>query len=371
MVLIEKRDLLSSTEKGGEKMKKNFFMGTAFLLVLAVGFFVFYSGDAIAGDELYQIEISGLWPGGSVYSTAVQWAKLINENSRSVNAVAREGKGPNIDMKGLIRYPDERKKLVYFGVEDDWWSAQQGLPGWKPFEGKYDFDNFRHICMIGFVVDVMLTTNESIRSMHDMTGKSFSPAERDLNNAKSMAWTRAFKLAGVKPNYRPLGTKQMIESCRDGLLDVAHGGIILIGPHKFMPSPYLNELFATKKVYPVTMDLKYLKEMKEKTGHPGVIVEFGPNAINEHQNYPVCALGKAMTWMCDKSIPEEVIKEILGAYYNNIEKFAELTAGGRVLTKKTIAAIDVPESRFHPGAVEFFKANEVQITSLKALGYVD
>lgn len=342
-------------------------IGFSFLVVC---FVLCFSGASMAEDKPYQIEISSLWPATNIYANAVFWAKLINENSQLVEAVAREGKGPNVDMKTLVRYPDQRKKLVFFGDEDSWWGAQQGLPGWKEFVDKYDFNNFRHLALIGFTVDVMLTAKNDIKTMYDMNGKSFVASSRNLNNAKSLGFIETFKLAGVKPEVKALGTRPMIESCRDGLIDVIHGGILLTGPSQFMPSPYLNELFATRKIHPVSFDVKYLKAMKEKTGHPGIIVQFPPKSINKYQDSPVFGLGKALMWDCDKSIPDKVVTEILRVYYENIEKFGSLNPGGKILTKKSMAAAGIPESRFHPAAVKFYKEKGVPITFLQELGYL-
>jgi TRAP-type uncharacterized transport system substrate-binding protein len=160
----------------------------------------------------------------------------------------------------------------------------------------------------------------------------------------------------------------MIESLRDGLIDVIHGGIALIGPDKHQPSGYLNELFAVKKVYPVSYDLKYLKAAKEKTGHPGVIVKFAPKAINAYQDYVVYGMGKATTWMCDLSMPDDVVTAILQVYYDNLEQFGDISIGSKILSKKTMAALNVPESRLHPAALKFYRKMGVPITSVRDAG---
>lgn len=318
--------------------------------------------------QKHKIELSSLWPGSSIYTNAVFWAKQINAANPNVEATAREGKGPNVDMKTLLSKADKRPHLVFFGVEDSWWGAQQGFPAWKRFMGKYDINNIRHLCLIGFTTDVMLSTNPKITSMYDMNGKTYVPATVDLNNAKAVALTEPFKLAGINAKFEPLGVKPMIESLRDGLIDVIHGGIALVGPDKYKPSGYLNELFAVKKVYPVSYDVKYLKAMKEKTGHPGVIVKFSPKAITEHQDYEVYGMGKSLTWMCDISVPDDVVTAILQTYYDNLDKFGEISIGGRILSKKTMAAMNVPESRLHPAAAKFYKKVGVPVISIHETG---
>jgi len=319
--------------------------------MLIMGTVLFFLAGSAAHAEKYKVEISGLWAGTNPYSVAVAWAKLINDNSQTVEAIAREGRGPNVDMKSIIKDPEMGKHLVFFLVEDSVWGAAEGFAGWKQFQGKYNFDDFRHLSLIGFTSDVLLTLDPDIKSMKDLNGKSVVISNVSATSAKAVGFKETFELGGVKPKYEYLGMKAMVESMRDGLVNVVHGGVNVLGPGKYAPSPYLRELFATKKVYPVSLDKKAVLEMKKKTGHPGIVVTFPPKAIDEYQSGPVVALGKCMTWGAHKDMPDEVVAEILN--------------------KETVAALDVPENRYHPAAVWFYKDNGVKITSLQALGIID
>lgn len=341
----------------------------AFGMIVLVGMVLLFSLQSeAAAAKPYKIEISALWPASTMYTNAVLWAKLINEKYPEIEAVAREGKGPNVDMKTLMMKAEKRPHLIFFGEEDDWWGAQQNYPGWERFIKNYDINNIRHLCFIGFTTDVMLSVNPKIKTMYDMEGKTYVPATVDLNNAKAVGLTEPFNIAGIKVKFESLGTSPMIESLRDGMIDVAHGGIALVGNNKFEPSGYLNELFAVKTVYPVTYDVKYLKAMKEKTGHPGVIVKIPPKAITENQDYDVYGMGKSLTWMCDIAIPDEIITSILQVYYDNLDKLAELSPGGRILRPETMAALNVPESRIHPAALKFYEGKGVPVTNIKNTG---
>ena len=199
-------------------------------------------------------------------------------------------------------------------------------------------------------------------------GKTYVPATVDLNNAKAVGLVEPFKIAGIKVKIESLGVGPMIESLRDGMIDVAHGGIALVGESKFEPSAYLNELFAVKTVYPVAYDAKYLEAMKSKTGHPGVVVKFPPKSITENQDYEVYGMGKSTGWMCDISIPDEIITSILQVYYDNINKFGEVSTGSKILSTKTMAALNVPASRYHPAAQKFYKEKGVPITTIYDTG---
>jgi TRAP-type uncharacterized transport system substrate-binding protein len=321
--------------------------------------------------QKHKVEISGLWAGTNPYSIAVAWAKLINEKSQIVEAVAREGRGPSVDMKSIVMDPKKAKNLVFFFVEDEMWGAKEGFEGWSEFKGKYDFTDFRHLALSGFTSDVLLTTKPEIQSMKHLHGKSVVISNVSATSAKAVGFDRTFQLGGVKPKYEYLGMKAMVESMRDGLVDVVHGGINALGPGKFAPSPYLNELFAMKKVYPVSLDKVALEAMKKETGHPGIVVTFPPKAISEYQANPVVALGKCMTWGSHKDLPDEVATELVRIYLENINSFAQVTPGAELLTKETIAAIGVPESRYHPAVVQFYKSKGVKITSLQQLKILD
>lgn len=340
-------------------------------VILIIGTVCLLLAGSTVHAEKYKVEISGLWAGTNPYSVAVAWAKMINDSSQKVEAIAREGRGPNVDMKSIIKDPGKGKHLVFFQVEDSVWGAAEGFAGWQQFKGKYNFDDFRHLALIGFTSDVLLTTTPQIKTMQDLNGKSVVISNVSATSAKAVGFKKTFELGGVKPKYEYLGMKAMVESLRDGLVDVVHGGVNVLGPGEYSPSPYLRELFATKKVYPVSMDKNAVEAMKKETGHPGIVVTFPPKAIDEYQSGPVVALGKCMTWGCHKDVPAEVVTEILKIYLANIDKFAEVTPGAKVLSKNTIAAIGVKEDRYHPAALKFYKDNGIKITSLQALGIID
>jgi TRAP-type uncharacterized transport system substrate-binding protein len=350
-------------------MKKASVRQQWFMVLLCPILFIFL-GSAVHAEK-HKVEISGLWAGTNPYSVAVAWAKLINENSQIVEAIAREGRGPSVDMKSIILDPKKGKNLVFFFVEDEMWGAEEGFEGWGEFKGKYNFTDFRHLALIGFTSDVLLTTKADIQTMKNLNGKSVVISNVSATSAKAVGFDRTFALGGVKPKYEYLGMKAMVESMRDGLVDVVHGGINALGPGKFSPSPYLNELFATKKVYPVSLDKDAVEAMKKETGHPGIVVTFPPKAISEHQAGPVVALGKCMTWGSHKDLPDEVAAEILRIYLENIDSFGEVAPGAQILNKDTIAAIGVPENRYHPAALSFYQGKGIKTTSLQDLKILD
>jgi TRAP-type uncharacterized transport system substrate-binding protein len=110
--------------------------------------------------------------------------------------------------------------------------------------------------------------------------------------------------------------------------------------------------------------------MKQATGHPGTIVTIPAGNIGKHQKEPTTALGKCMNWGVDVSMPDEVVTEILRIYMENVDKFQQLSPAARVITKKSIAAVEVPEARMHPAAVKFYKANKIPMGSLKDAGLI-
>jgi TRAP transporter TAXI family solute receptor len=345
---------------------RGFWVGMLALFVC----FAFVAGVASAQEKKHEVEISGLWAGTNPYSIAVYWAELINKNSKIVKAVAREGRGPAVDMKTLIMKPEKRKSLVFFQVEDEVWAAKQQIGDWKNFSGKYDLDNFRHIAFGGFTVDVLLTTNPNLKELKDLNGKSVVISNVSAASAKSRAFMDIFDEVGVKPKYQYLGMNAMTDAARDGTVDVIHGGINPIGPNQWSPSPYLNELFAMKAVYPISISKEVLAKVKQKTGFPGVIVTIPAGQISKDQKAPTTAAGKCMNWGVDASMPDEVVTEIVRIYVENLDKFAQLSPAARIITKKTVAAMEVPENRIHPAAVKYYKQNKIPITGLKEAGII-
>lgn len=350
-------------------MKKGMCLYVTIMAVICVCMII-SSGSVLAQAKKYEVEISGLWTGTNPYTIAVYWAELINKNSKIVKAVAREGRGPAVDMKTLIMKPEKRKSLVFFQVEDEVWAAKQQIGDWKNFSEKYDLDNFRHIAFGGFTVDVLMTTNPKIKTTKDMEGKSTVISNVSGASSKAKAFMEIFQTDGVKPKYEYLGMSAMTDALRDGTVDVIHGGVNPVGAGKWEPSPYLNELFAMKSVYAISIDPAILAKMKQATGHPGTVVTIPPGQIGKDQKEPVTALGKCMNWGVDASMPDEVVTEILRVYVENIDKFQQLSPAARVVTKKTVAAMEVPEARVHPAAVKFYKQNNIPLVSLKNAGLI-
>ena len=217
--------------KGEREMRqKRGLVGTWFVLFVMAIFLS--AGMAYGQAKKYEVEISGLWTGTNPYTIAVYWAELINKNSKIVKAIAREGRGPAVDMKTLIMKPEKRKSLVFFQVEDEVWAAKRQIGDWKNFAGKYELDNFRHIAFGGFTVDVLLTTNPKIRTLADMNGKSTVISNVSKASSKAVAFEEIFKVAGVKPKYQYLGMNAMTDAARDGTVDVIHDGINPVGSSK-------------------------------------------------------------------------------------------------------------------------------------------
>jgi TRAP-type uncharacterized transport system substrate-binding protein len=300
----------------------------------------------------------------------VYWAELINKNSKTVKAIAREGRGPAVDMKTCIMRPEKRKSLVFFQVEDEVWAAKQQIGDWKNFAGKYNIDNFKHIAFGGFTVDVLLTTKPNLKELKNLNGKSVVISNVSAASAKSKAFMEMFEAVGVKPKYQYLGMNASTDAARDGTVDVIHGGINPIGPNQWSPSPYLNELFAMKAVYPISIPRDVLVKVKQKTGFPGVIVNVPAGQISKQQTTPTTAAGKCMNWGVDASMPDEVVTEIVRIYVENLDKFAQLSPAAKIITKKTVAAMEVPESRIHPAALKYYKQNKIPIGSLKDAGII-
>ncbi len=57
---------------------------------------------------------------------------------------------------------------------------------------------------------------------------------------------------------------------------------------------------------------------------------------------------------------EELVYEFTKAIYNNTDKFKDYHGDGKLLTKKTVARVGVPEGLFHPGALKFYREKGIK-----------
>jgi TRAP transporter TAXI family solute receptor len=337
--------------------------GSICLVFFLAAVFVVAPSKPVFAEEPFEISISTLPAGFASYIMGVALAEQINKNSKWLKATAMEGRGPAPHMKLLVTKPDKRTNYVFFNSTWDIWEAKQQIGPYKGFP--FNYDEFRFICLLGIAGNGLCTLNPKIKTLKDLEGKR-AIFDSSKGQGRQITYEGVLKEAGVdtgKISYQYATGKAAADALRDGLVDVAYTGHALQAlPNVYVNSPFQAELVATKDTYFLSFDSKSVKAYKNKTGHPLSLVKVPPKMFGPMQTEPCGVLVKPLGFAAHVSMPDRVVTEILRVAYENAERFKEYTPMGAILTKTTMASLDIPAGAYHPAAVRFFKEKGIKIT---------
>ena len=316
-----------------------------------------------SAEEPFEISISTLPAGFASYIMGVALAEQINQNSKWLKATAMEGRGPAEHMKLLVTKPEKRTNYLFFNTTWDIWEAKKEIGPYKGFP--FNYDDFRFVCLLGIAGNGLCTLNPKIKTPKDLEGKRVI-FDSGKGKGRQIAYEGVLKEAGVqieKLNFQYASGKAAADALRDGLVDVSYTGHVLKElPNVYVNSPFQAELVATKDTYFISFDAKSTAAYKKKSGHPLTVVKVPAKMLGPMQAEPCGVLIKPLGFAAHISMPDHVITEILRVAYENADKFKEYTPMAAIVTKETLASLDIQAESYHPAAVKFFKEKGIKIT---------
>lgn len=336
---------------------------TLSILISVCVLFLPFGATKARAHEPFELTISTLPAGFASYALGVGIAELINKNSSWLKAVHIEGRGPVEHMKLLVKNPARRKNYLFFNTTWDLWEAKKGIGPYAKFS--FNYDEFKFVSLFGIAANGLCTLNPKIKTLKDLVGKRviFDSAP---NKGRILVYKGILEAAGLpldKIKFQYASGKSAADAMRDGLVDVIYLGAGLRKlPNIFALSPFIAELVATKDVYFISFEKKYVEAFKAKTGHPVSFMEVPPKIFGPLQTKPCGILVKPLAFSAHISMPDDVITEVLRILYENAHLLKQYAAMGEIITKDTLASLGVPEEAYHPAAVRFFKAKGIKIT---------
>ncbi|MBW1799858.1 MAG: hypothetical protein JRJ85_03930, partial [Deltaproteobacteria bacterium] len=252
-----------------------------------------------------------------------------------------------------------------FFMQPTWiWAANDRKGPFK--KSTYDYDsNVKYVAALGANASFLMSVNPDIKTLKDCKNKKIQ-IDSMRGGARQITFEDIFKSEGVLDGitFQYGRAPRAMGALRDGLLDVVNGGADLFKlPGEWRVAPYMTELMATKHVYFIGIKKDWLADFKKRTGSPDSFYEIPPKMLGPTQTDKLGLLVKTSAWAVHKDMPDDVVYEFCKFLYEDIEKLTEYTPLAAALSKKTMAAMGVPESKVHPAALKFYKEKGIPIGS--------
>jgi len=335
------------------------------VLVVMTIFFLVVCVNMASAQKPYQIKIFTPPAVMATYAIGVGMAELINKHSTWLKATIVEGKSPTENLKRVVANPKFRKTVICAITEPTHHEALKNFPIFKTI--KYDFNGIRYVFPVSIVLNALITLDPKIKTLKDVKGKRICIINRPTRTAMSDMAYYCLKAAGVSQkdmkveymSYKPAHTALM-----DRLLDVAETAGVMIGPHRYVLSPFVVEVIDTRKTYFLDYDSKVLERMFKETGNPYYPLTIPANTFrNQIKPWNIAAM--YVTWAVTDEMPDYVVGEILRVVWENLDKFGNYHPMGKFLSPKTMGIMGKNLNFYHPEALKILKKEGSPTGALK------
>jgi TRAP transporter TAXI family solute receptor len=346
------------------KKIRGFFAGNFVIILFTVMTFmvcIHTPTTAKAKDhEPYTVELYAIKMGYSGYILSFALADMINKNSDWLKMNCMETKGSVENVLTLMKHPEKQK--TWMGYYNNFTGYMASI-GTKPFKKPYD--ETRALCMTTQVCAAFGTLDPNIKTLNDLAGKRVMMPPKAI--AHGFAYDIIFK-QGVG-NYDKLkisrgGLSAVKNALIDGTVDV---GFISTNPVKLRPDgtwdflnvPACGELMKTKKTYIIEIPEDVLKKSSEASGAPLYQIENAGGTVGKSTFGPWSGLLVTPGWYVHKSMPDDVVNEIMRILWENADEFQNFHAVGATISHENLPKLAEKESVFHPAAIKFYKDHGV------------
>jgi hypothetical protein len=339
--------------------KRSAFFSFLCLLLVTTWLLLSVSPCGAEVKKPYSIDIYTFKVGTLTYAMGVALAELINKQSTWLRANAIEAASAVVTARIVATEPEAKKKIIGFMNR---WEPETAYPPFKePYKG------IKEMAVIGFVTNGFVSLDPKIKNVKDFSGKKVAlglgPSAARVDLPKAAVLKAGAK--GVK--FMEMGFDDGVRALGDGLIDGLLSATFMSDAQtlKFGPNPALGELIATKKVQYVSFDKNGFDEAQKEIAK-GTIMEYYsytvPAGALPKQAEPWIVQGGPITWNCDKDMPDEVVYEVLRIMAQNTAGFEKYHPLGKIITPENMAKL-ANESVMHPGALKFYKENNIKIGS--------
>lgn len=269
-----------------------------------------------------------------------------------LHVVSSESPGFVYNIKKIASDPEMQKTTIFGSGPVVAALAEQGE---KPFDKKYPPVKLLGNYNSGAIW--LATLNPNIKTVKDLEGKKIA-----LGRAPQINWAvepkavieYGYGIPANKINIQFAGPKEAVAALMDGTVDAAVVGGYL-NPEKSLISlsPQTMEFAASGR------NIHYLgwsADAINKTRAKGIPISAYTVPANSFQglNAPLPVFVDNNAWVASPNFPDEYAYEITKMVIANIDKFAEFTALGKLMSPGALAFGWAKED-IHPGALRAYK----------------
>ena len=269
-----------------------------------------------------------------------------------LHIVSSESPGFVFNIKKLASEPELQKTTIMGSGPAVAALAERGE---KPFDKKYP--GVKLIANYNLGAVWLATLNPDIKSVNDLRGKKIA-----LGRAPQINWAvepkgvieYGYGIPADKINIQYVGTKEAVAALLDGTVNAAVvGGYLDPEKNKIELSPQTLEFVASgRKIY----NLGWTADAVKKTAAKGIpIAPFTlPAKSFEGLDAPLPVFVDNIAWVASANFPDDLAYEIAKMIINNLDKFSEYTALGKLMSRSALT-FGWPQSEIHPGALRAYK----------------
>jgi TRAP transporter TAXI family solute receptor len=329
-------------------------MRAKYFMVMVLGLCVFIAGSAVYVQAREPVVISAIMaPFGTgpyvINSAAEDMFKKYHPWLRLDHS---ESPGYVFNLIKLAKEPELRKSTIVGSGPVLNWMAGEGM---KPFDKKYPSLKF----MANFYIlsPWLATLDPKIKTGKDLVGKKIA-----LGRTPQVNWRIEPEAViihgwgiGDQVKIEHAGTKEAPKALLDGLVDAAVvGGYFDPYTMKMAYTPATLEFVASgRKIYFIHWGEEAVKKTIAKIGMPITPITLPADAM-EGQKEAFEGFSDTSGWFASPEFPEELAYEFIKFVINNVTKFGEYAAIGKLMSKKALPFGWTPET-IHPGALKAYK----------------
>ncbi len=317
-------------------MKKRILAVVALVLMLVMAL-------SSCGGARYAMGTGGT--GGTYYAFGAVLGKQI-EASTDFGCVAVSTDGSKANILG-IKQGDYQLGTVQSDVMAYAWQ------GTNTFETDGKIDSFRVIGGLYAEAVQLITTNENIKTVADLKGKTVSIGAAGSGvyfNAIDVLTAAGLTLEDITPAYQSFNDSA--ESLKDGKIDAA---FVVAGA----PTPAVTDLAMAKKAHLVPIDGDIADKIMASCPYYTKYVV--PAGTYEGQTEDVATITVKATLIVSAELSEDAVYEMTKAIFDNIDAIKAVHAKGAELSiENATSGMTAP---FHKGAAKYFAEHGVIVTA--------
>jgi TRAP transporter TAXI family solute receptor len=328
-------------------------------MAAALGAIASFTMSPAMAQEKTTVEFIGAQSGAYSYQVMYAATVIVNKGSAKVHGVVQESFGASDNLKRLDQDKELRKHAFAVTTIPAQYSAQRGEPKElfpQPIKGLLQVFNQANFC------NWVATSDPSIKKIEDFAGKRFDGGP--YGNFMGSITDAMFAAHGMKDKVgRLLHTADQAaqyDGFGDGRVDGILSGSVQMGNDTIAFNATVQKLLASRTIWPVSVSPEKVKEISQATGIP--FSSCSVKAGSPNPNAPAyTGLAFAGNVVAHADMPEDLVYDIMKQIIANVEEFGKYSAQAKSMTRGNLAAINVPVSDFHPGAIRAYREAGLKI----------